>query len=83
MRSADTTHEAHARQIAVYRAMSPARRVAVAVAMSEEVSDIAAAGIRSRHPDYDGKHVAWALHRLRLGDELFREAWPDAPFVAP
>ncbi len=83
MRSADTSPEAHARQMDAYRAMSPERRVAIAAAMSEEVLTIAAAGIRARHPDYDDAQVSWALHRLRLGDETFHEAWPDAPFVAP
>ena len=67
----------------VYRAMSPERRVAIAAAMSEELREVAAAGIRVRHPDYDEAHVRWALHRLRLGDETFRAAWPDAPLVAP
>lgn len=83
MRSADTSPDAYARQIAVYRAMTPDERVALAVEMSDEVLAIAADGIRDRHPDYDEAHVTWALHRLRHGDELFRKAWPDAPLVAP
>lgn len=83
MRSTDTSLEAHARQVAVYRAMSPDQRVSMAVAMSEDVHTIAAEGVRARHPGYDDDQVRWAVFRLRLGDELFRQVWPDGPLVAP
>jgi hypothetical protein len=63
--------------------MSLERRVSIAMEMSEEVFTIAAAGISSRHPDYDETQVSWALRRLRLGDETFREVWPGAPLLAP
>jgi len=43
---------------------------------------VAEAGIRARHPDYGDEQVTWALRRLRLGDDLLRQAWPDAPLVA-
>jgi hypothetical protein len=83
VRSADTSLEAHARQVAVYQAMSPDQRVSLAVAMSEDVDTIAAEGVRARHPSYDDNQVRWAVFRLRLGDEVFRQVWPDAPLVAP
>jgi hypothetical protein len=83
VRSADTSPKAHERQIAVYRAMSPERRVEVAVSMSEEALRIAEDGIRARHGDYGDVQVRWALRRLRLGDALFRQVWPDAPVLAP
>jgi hypothetical protein len=83
VRSADTSPEAHGVQLAVYRSTSPERRVAIAAEMSEEVLAVAADGIRARHPDYDDQHVTWALHRLRHGDETFRQAWPGAPLVPP
>jgi hypothetical protein len=75
--------EAHAVQVAIYRKMSPDQLVSMAVDMSEDVNAIAAEGVRSRHPGYDDDRVRWALLRLRLGDELFRQAWPGAPLVAP
>jgi hypothetical protein len=82
MRSADTASEAYRFQIGLYRAMTPARRVEIAVSMSEEALVIAAEGIKSRHREYDADQVRWALHRLRLGDALFRQVWPDAPLLA-
>ncbi len=63
--------------------MSPALRVEVAVRMSDEIWDIAADGIRARHPEYDPQAVRWALLRLRVGDDLFRVAWVGAPVLAP
>lgn len=82
MRSADTSPQIHAMQLQVYRSMSPQRRLSIAVEMSEEVFAIAADGIRARHPDYDEDQLRWALLRLRLGDDLFREVWPRAPLIA-
>lgn len=75
--------EAYARQMAIYRDMSPHQRVSVAMAMSEDVNAIAAEGVRARHPGYDEARVRWAVLRLRLGDEIYRQVWPDAPLVAP
>jgi hypothetical protein len=82
VRSPDTSPEAHRLQIEAYRRMGPARRAELAVQMSEEAWELAADGIRMRHPDYDPQDVARALWRLRLGDELFRSVFPDDPLVA-
>jgi hypothetical protein len=51
--------------------------------MSEEARQIAASGIRTRHPEYHEREVHFAVIRLVLGDELFRRAFPQAPLVAP
>jgi hypothetical protein len=83
VRGADTPLASHRRQIEVYRAMEPARRVELAVEMSDEVWELAADGVRSRHPGYDQQTVMWAVRRMRLGDQLFGRVWPDAPLVAP
>jgi hypothetical protein len=81
--SADTSAEAEAVQLALYRRMSPSERVRVAHQMSLDAREIAQAAIRRRHPEYDDAMVRWALFRLLLGDALFQAAWPDAPLVAP
>ncbi|HET8618449.1 MAG TPA: hypothetical protein VFM27_05800 [Acidimicrobiales bacterium] len=51
--------------------------------MSEDLNSIAAEGVRARHPDHDDERVRRAVFRLRLGDEVFRQVWPDPPLVAP
>jgi hypothetical protein len=43
----------------------------------------AKASIRARHPDYDEDHVHHAFLRLRLGDDLVREIWPDRELTDP
>jgi hypothetical protein len=83
VRPLDTAPDIDRRQVEVYRGMTPARRVEIAVAMSEDAFTMAADGIRARHPDYDDAQVRWASFRLRHGDELFRAAWPQAPLLAP
>ena len=83
VRSRDTAPEAYDVQIEVYRRMTPTQRFEIAVQLSEQVNEMAADGIRSRHPEYSEDEVRWALHRLRLGDDLFLQVWPDAPFLAP
>jgi hypothetical protein len=80
---ADTSREAWDVQNAVYRRMSGAQRLEIALRLSQTARDLARAGIRSRHPDYAEEQVEWALRRLRLGDELMRAAWPDQPLVEP
>jgi len=83
MRPRDTAADALRVQLEVYRAMSPRARVEVALSMSEEARAITAAGIRARHPEYDERHVAAALRRLLVGDDLHRRAWPEDPRVLP
>jgi hypothetical protein len=63
--------------------MTPQQRVLLAFSMSEQMFSIAADGIRARHPAYDPSEVEWALRRIRVGDELFVSAWPDAPLLDP
>ena len=83
MKARDTSIDAMAAQVAAYRAMGPARRVELAVAMSEEAREISRAGIRARHPEYSQTEVECALRRLVLGDDLYRAAWPGDPVLKP
>jgi hypothetical protein len=79
----DTSPEAHAAQLEVYRRLGPEGRVALAFQMSEAARLISAGGIGDRHPEYSDEEVRWALFRLIHGDDLFGKAWPDAPLLEP
>lgn len=81
MIACDTTGEAAAMQAAVFRAMTPEQRLLRALEVSDFVVELAESGIRARHPEYSDTQVRHALLRLRLGDALFREAFPDAPVL--
>jgi len=83
MQPRDTSSEAHAAQLEVYRELGPDGRVALAFQMSEEARQISAGGIRDRHPEYSDDEIRWALFRLIHGDVLFRRAWPYAPVLEP
>ena len=82
MRSPDTSPDAERAQREVLARMSGARRIEIAFEMAASVREIAAHGIRSRHPEYDEAQVRLALFRVLLGDRLFRAAWPEAPLLA-
>jgi hypothetical protein len=90
MKPADTSREAHEVQLEVYRRWAPDDPGAqatidleLAIRMSEEVREVAADGIRARHPEYGPDQVRFALWRMLHGDDLFRRAWPDAPLLDP
>jgi hypothetical protein len=73
---ADTTPEAWAVQVDIYRRMAPSRRLELALQMSDTLRRVVASGVRSRHPEYSEEQVRIAVARLWLGDELFRQAYP-------
>ena len=81
--AADTTPEADAAQFTACRRMSDARRLELALQMSDEARRITAAGIRAHHPDYTGTHVEDALRLMMLGTRLFHMAWPDRLLLDP
>jgi hypothetical protein len=77
----DTDPRVREAQYERYRQMTPAERVELAWDLTEHALQVAANGIRSRHPTYSDDEVEWALKRLRVGDEMFRAAWPGAPVL--
>ncbi len=83
MDATDTTPEADAVQLALYRKMTSGQRTQLGHQMSLEARAIARAAIARRHPEYDDEAVRWASFRMLLGDQLFRRVWPDAPLLAP
>ena len=81
--AADPSPEADAFQVEVYRQMGGTERAQVMFRLGEMARQTAAAGIRSRHPDYDDDQVLLAWARLVYGDELVQRAWPDRELVEP
>jgi hypothetical protein len=65
----DTSTAARARQLQVFRGMTPAERVGLAVEMSDEIQVVAEAGIRRRHPEHTDEEVRDALLAILLGRE--------------
>ena len=83
VRSHDTTVEAHAIQLAIYRRMSVDDRLTLAFEMSEAARRTTLDGIRARHPDYDDATAIRALFRLLHGRALYEKVWPGLPAPAP
>ena len=62
----------------IFRKLGPEGRVQVAAEMSDENRELAAEGVRSRHPEYDEANVRLAVLRLTLGEPLFARVFPSA-----
>lgn len=73
---ADTTPEAHAVQVEMFRRMAPADKLKMAMRMSDGARELACAGVRLRHPEYTDDEARLAVNRLMLGDTLFAQAFP-------
>jgi len=68
----DTSAVVDEKQFELYRTLSAAKRVQIAVDLSEAVRRTAIAGIRRRNPDYTDAEVAEALRQLLYGSERNR-----------
>jgi hypothetical protein len=49
----------------------------------DAAESISASGIRLRHPSYTDEEVRLAVIRLRLGDPLFCEVYPNYVHIRP
>lgn len=83
MRSRDTTPEAHAFQLAVYRRMTPRQRFDATVDLADTARRLSLDGIRARHPEYDALTAVRALFGLLHGRELHTRVWPDLTVPTP
>ena len=83
MRPLDTTDEAWAVQIEIYRNMPPAERLRIGLELSATSRRLLRDGIRQRHPEYTDPEVEIATIRALLPRELFRAAYPGIPELAP
>ena len=81
--AADTSSEAHAVHIKLYRAFTPEKRLLMGLKMADDGRELAKAGIRSRHPDYSEAQIEDALRVIYLGESMFRRVWPGRSLVSP
>ena len=70
VRVSDTSQAARNAQVEFFRRLTPAERVTLACQMSEEVRELAADGVRHRHPEYSEGEVDLAVRDLLLGEEI-------------
>lgn len=73
--SADTTADAESVQIARWRAMSPAEKLALVDALTVMVLRLQREGLRLRQPKLDDSAAFRILVGLRLGEELATRAY--------
>ncbi|MEM9596679.1 MAG: hypothetical protein AAGD06_20590 [Acidobacteriota bacterium] len=66
-RSLDTSADAHRAQFEVYRRMTGAQRLRIALDMSEFVRECAKSRIRKRHPEMTEREVTRELIREMYG----------------
>jgi len=75
--AADTPVEIERRQIAGWRAMVPAQKARLIVALSRSAREMALAGIRQRFPTASPREHFLRLAMLTLGLDLARRAYPE------
>ena len=73
----DTTIEAARIQFSIFRKMGMEGRARMTIELSDGLRSIIESGVRQRHPDYDENMVRLAAIRIAIGEELFRQAYPD------
>ena len=63
----DTSSRAAAIQEEIFRRMTTAQRLKLALEMSESMRNIALAGLRSRHPELSESELSHELMRIMYG----------------
>ena len=61
----------------VLRAMPGSRKLELALQMSDEILEVAVAGIRERHPEFNDHQVRLTMIRMCWGDKLFQTVFGD------
>ncbi len=77
--SRDTTLEAEAVRIEIYRRMSPGQKLALVEEANRTARALALAGLRRRHPNAGEAELFRRLMDLTLGEELAMEAYGPHP----
>jgi len=75
--SEDTTLEVARIQFSILRKIGFAGRANLAIELSDGLRATIESGVRQRHPEYNDNMVRLAALRLSIGEQLFREAYPD------
>jgi hypothetical protein len=71
----DTSEDAQAVQIAIFRSMNPAQKVALVEDANRTSRALALTGLRSRHPGASTEEIHRRLMDLILGPELAEAAY--------
>jgi hypothetical protein len=74
----DTDAATMARMDAFYRQMSPAEKLQRVRDLTKVADRLSMAGLRTRHPDDSAAVLSLRLARIRLGQDLFDQAYPEA-----
>ena len=75
MSARDTAAGAREAQLRVLRSLGPARRVELALEMSEQARAVSLAGVLAREPELSPEQARARLLRRVLGAALFDAAW--------
>lgn len=73
--SIDTTPDAEAVQIEIYRRMSARRKLELVEEENRTARELALAGLRQRHPDAGPEELFRRLMDLLLGEELAAQVY--------
>ena len=79
----DTTEQAQAAQVEIFRRMRPEQRLKAVFDLTALSHKLLRAGIRHRHPEYSSAQVQLAFIRSRLPRVLFLQAYPDVEDIKP
>ena len=75
--TADTSPDIERRQVAAWRAMTPAQKADLISALTRAARDMALAGVRHRFPDASPREHFLRLAMLTLGPDLAGRAYPE------
>jgi len=75
--TADTSPDIERRQVVAWRAMTPAQKAELIVALTCTAREMALAGVRHRFPDASPREHFLRLAMLTLGPDLARRAYPE------
>ena len=81
--STDTSADAEARQIAIWRALSSVQIAELVGGASRAIRALAFAGLRARHPGASDSELLARYARLTLGPELAARVYPELPLDRP